>query len=113
MNKSTILKMISKGESLTVEFKHGSITDISAIYRVMCAFANSKGGHIILGVDDNGTIVGCESKCVDVIKKLINEKHVDDIVSPAITPEITIFDIDSKIISIRSIHPLLHKNEKT
>ena len=72
--------MISKGESLTVEFKHGSITDISAIYRVMCAaiyrvmcaFANSKGGHIILGVDDNGTIVGCESKCVDVIAPPIN-----------------------------------------
>ena len=65
--------MISKGESLTVEFKHGSITDISAIYRVMCAFANSKGGHMILGVDDNGTIVGCESKCVDVIKQQANE----------------------------------------
>ena len=52
MNKHTVLKLINKGESSTVEFKLGKSKDFANIYCVMCAFANSKGGHLLLGVSD-------------------------------------------------------------
>lgn len=51
-----VLKQIEDGESRTVEFKAGF--DMSKIGPAACAFANSEGGVVILGVDDSGEIVG-------------------------------------------------------
>lgn len=62
-------KLISGGESLTVEFKR-SQTDITKdVYETVCAFSNREGGHIFLGVKDNGVILGVDPDQVDKIKK--------------------------------------------
>ena len=62
-------KLISSGESLTVEFKR-SQTDITKdVYETVCAFSNREGGHIFLGVKDNGVILGVDPDRVDKIKK--------------------------------------------
>ena len=62
-------KLISGGESLTVEFKR-SQTDITKdVYETVCAFSNREGGHIFLGVKDNGEILGVDPDRVDKIKK--------------------------------------------
>ena len=62
-------KLISGGESLTVEFKR-SQTDITKdVYETVCAFSNREGGHIFLGVKDNGVILGVDPDRVDKIKK--------------------------------------------
>ena len=62
-------KLISGGESLTVEFKR-SQTDITKdVYETVCAFSNREGGHIFLGVNDNGVILGVDPDRVDKIKK--------------------------------------------
>ena len=53
-----ILKRIEAGESRTVEFKAGF--DIEKIARAACAFANSDGGVIVMGVTDGGRIVGLD-----------------------------------------------------
>ncbi len=47
-------ELIALGEGLTLEFK----SSVSHLGREICAFANSHGGRILLGVDDNGKIVG-------------------------------------------------------
>lgn len=47
--------MIAEGEGLTVEFKEQYTTKID---RDMVAFANTKGGYILLGVADDGRITG-------------------------------------------------------
>ena len=51
-----VLKCIEAGESRTVEFKAGF--DTSKIGPAACAFANTDGGVVILGVNDSGEIVG-------------------------------------------------------
>ena len=48
---------IEEGEGPRAEFKRG-LGDMTALGRAMCAFANSKGGVIILGVSDSREIVG-------------------------------------------------------
>ena len=48
---------IEEGEGPRTEFKRG-LGDLAAVGRTMCAFANSKGGVIILGVADSREIVG-------------------------------------------------------
>lgn len=51
-----VLGRIEQGEGRTTEFK--SRFEKDAVGRALCAFANSEGGVVILGVDDSGTIVG-------------------------------------------------------
>ena len=48
---------IESGEDRHTEFKRG-LGDLSGIGRTMCAFANTEGGVIILGVDDSRRITG-------------------------------------------------------
>ena len=64
-----LMKLIRQGEGLTVEFKK-STTDITKdVYDTVCSFSNRNGGHIFLGVKDNGTILGVDKECVEQMKK--------------------------------------------
>ncbi len=56
-----ILDKISEGEGLNLDFKH-SVNDAKKIARAMVAFANSKGGTLLIGVRDNGSIGGVKSE---------------------------------------------------
>lgn len=52
-----VLKRIERGENRHTEFKRGA-TNFTAVGKAVCAFANTEGGIIIIGVDDSGSIVG-------------------------------------------------------
>lgn len=54
-------KLIEDGESSTLEFKR-KFSSPEKIAKEMIAFANSKGGTILFGIDDDRTIVGVESE---------------------------------------------------
>lgn len=60
LNNSEILQIIEKGENSSVEFKTADVRSDS-IAREMVGFANSKGGIILIGVDDYGAIIGIDS----------------------------------------------------
>jgi len=57
MTISDVRYLVSGGESHTVEFKRKA-THPEKIIREMVAFANSDGGHVFIGVDDDGSIPG-------------------------------------------------------
>jgi predicted HTH transcriptional regulator len=61
MNRRHLLELIEEGENLQCEFKR-HFTTPEKIAREMIAFANTKGGYIIFGVDDDKTIVGVDSE---------------------------------------------------
>lgn len=61
--------LIQQGESLTVEFKKSTSDITSDVYDTVCSFSNRNGGHIFLGVRDNGTILGVSPDAVEKIKK--------------------------------------------
>ncbi len=53
-------KIIDQGESFTVEFKgeeKAQLSDAGLIEAVVC-LANGKGGHLVVGVEDDGRITG-------------------------------------------------------
>ena len=56
-----IVDLIKQGEHQTLDFKH-SITDSKKIARAITAFANTEGGILLIGVKDNGSIVGVDSE---------------------------------------------------
>ena len=57
MTREELNRLISLGEGQTLEFKRSASEDFG---REMVAFANSIGGMILIGIDDNGTVVGVD-----------------------------------------------------
>jgi predicted HTH transcriptional regulator len=55
-----LIKLIREGEHQKQDFKY-CITDSRKIARSLVAFANTEGGSLLIGVKDNGNIVGVQS----------------------------------------------------
>ena len=55
-----IRKLIFEGEGVSLDFKK-TITSCEKIARTMVSFANNKGGRLLIGVADDGTIKGVKS----------------------------------------------------
>ena len=55
-----IQDLIAEGEHVHQDFKY-QITDARKIARSIAAFANNSGGHLLIGVKDNGNIAGVRS----------------------------------------------------
>ena len=69
MIPAELQNLIDGGESITVEFKE-SHTDITKdVYETVCSFSNRDGGHIFLGVKNDGRIIGIQEDKVNKIKK--------------------------------------------
>ncbi|GAB5410466.1 MAG: hypothetical protein BalsKO_28310 [Balneolaceae bacterium] len=60
LSKQDLKNLISTGESSFLEFKH-KVASPEKLAKEIAAFANSKGGKILIGVADNGEMVGIES----------------------------------------------------
>jgi len=60
MSKQDLKNLIATGESSFLEFKH-KVASPEKIAREIAAFANANGGTILIGVADNGELVGTES----------------------------------------------------
>lgn len=64
-----IEQLVQKGEGLTIEFKKAKHDLPTDLFESVCAFLNRTGGHLLLGVKDNGTIVGVDPDHVDRLKR--------------------------------------------
>lgn len=64
-----VLRRIERGEDRDTEFKRGA-GDLGAIGRTVCAFANGRGGLLVLGVEDPGVIVGVREPSERVQERL-------------------------------------------
>jgi len=69
-----IQRLIALGESETLDFKQ-TISDASKIAKTMVAFANHKGGILLIGVRDNGSISGINSEDEKYMLELAGETY--------------------------------------
>jgi predicted HTH transcriptional regulator len=99
MNLIEFNKILEQGENSTIEFKR-KVSTYKKIAKEIIAFANSKGGTILFGIDDDKTICGVESEKGEI--ELIEETCSFYCVPP-ISPEISIFNYKSKDIIIVNI----------
>ena len=67
-------QLISQGESDTVEFKT-KLPPENSIAKVLTSFANSQGGILIIGVDDNGEITGLSDSEALLAAGRLSEVH--------------------------------------
>ncbi len=91
-----VKELIEAGESSMVEFKR-KILHPDKIAKEIVAFANSKGGYLIVGVDDNGEIYGIDSEKYEI--EAINN-CCNFLIDPPITPEIDIKYFGKKYIVV-------------
>ena len=69
MKSQKLLELIREGESLTVEFKECKNKLNKDVFETVCSFLNRNGGSLILGIRDDGTLIGVDLEHVDQIKK--------------------------------------------
>lgn len=97
-----IQKMIAKGECSKLEFKESFPKDHDKWLKTAVAFANGSGGTILIGVSDNGSVMGIDESELDrymeTISSELNQKiepHIfhDEIVSTIEDKHLIIVDI--------------------
>ncbi len=76
MEWSEVCWRMDEGEGPQTEFKRG-LGDLSAVGRAICAFANSTGGVVVLGVADDGTLVGVGEPADRVRERLTSFLQTD------------------------------------
>ena len=82
------------GEGYNVEFKLKVPSKVRELSEEVCAFANSEGGFLLIGIDDKDQIVGA---AIDNPKRSAIQDSIRDI-SPALHVDIYSVDIDGKTI---------------
>ncbi|MBI3586856.1 MAG: ATP-binding protein [Ignavibacteriales bacterium] len=65
MNYKELELLLAEGEGTQLEFKR-KVSSPEKIARALIGFANTKGGTILFGVDDDASIVGVESEKMEV-----------------------------------------------
>lgn len=60
MTVEEIDKIIAQGEGISVEFKKAKEKVPTSLYETVVSFANTRGGYILLGVDDGGAVLGIQ-----------------------------------------------------
>ena len=92
-----LLHIINQGESEQVEFKQNFNQQT---IQTLVAFANSKGGKIILGVNDKANIIGIDLS-TESIQNWQNE--IKSKTEPALFPDMESFTVENKNILIVTI----------
>ncbi|MGI6370286.1 MAG: ATP-binding protein [Ignavibacteria bacterium] len=65
IGRKKLLELIENGESNSVEFKRKG-TAPEKLSKEICAFANTKGGFLIIGVDDDRKLIGVKSEKTEI-----------------------------------------------
>ncbi len=82
MNSSEILELIGNGETTKVQFK-SDVNNVISIAQEMVAFSNTKGGLILIGVDDKtGKVLGLSFQDIQRINNLLLTAAQDHVKLP-------------------------------
>lgn len=100
MDITTVQRLVAKGEGQRIEFKK-KVNFPEKIVKEVVAFANTHGGKLLLGVDDDGTISGTRNiegevfLLEDTIKKLVSPPldYGVDLIKINTKKGVAIFDI--------------------
>jgi len=96
---ASIKGLILQGEGVTLDFKK-TITSTEKIAKSLVAFANNRGGRLLIGVADDGTIKGVKS---EEEEKYMILTAAHQFCKPAIEPFFEEIYVDDKLILIVNI----------
>lgn len=110
-----LFKLIEEGEGSRIEFKR-KFSSPQKIAKEMIAFANTSGGYIFFGVDDDRKIVGVESEkseldLIDTAAKFYCEPEVEyrTEIIPIKSKDVVVIEIRE---SRKKPHKLIDENDR-
>ncbi|MFA6654091.1 MAG: RNA-binding domain-containing protein, partial [Candidatus Delongbacteria bacterium] len=94
-----IRDILKAGEFINVEFKECKRELPKNVYETVCAFLNRIGGELLLGVKDNGTVVGIDPEYIGKIRNdFVTSLNNINKFSPTVYLTIDEIEIDGKKI---------------
>ncbi|MFA6468369.1 MAG: ATP-binding protein [Bacteroidota bacterium] len=105
MNIHDVKVLIEEGEGFELEFKR-KVSSPKKIAKTVSSFANTRGGIILFGVDDDGSIVGVESEKSEL--DLIRES-AEYYCNPPVTVAITMVPCNHRDVIVAFIEESEHK----
>jgi ATP-dependent DNA helicase RecG len=83
MEQKELNKILQKGEGLRIEFKEAQNGIPDSLYDTVSSFLNREGGIILLGVDDNGNVLGLEGQNLMQLKQnVVTALNNPDVINP-------------------------------
>ncbi|MDA3793546.1 MAG: putative DNA binding domain-containing protein [Elusimicrobia bacterium] len=99
MQQAKINSIIQQGEGLNIEFKKCKYKLSNNVFETICAFLNRFGGELLLGVKDNGEVVGVDTERVNQIKKdFVAAMNNIQIINPTCYLTLEEFTIEDKVV---------------
>ncbi len=100
MEASEILELIGNGETTKVQFK-SDVNNVISIAREMVAFSNTKGGLILIGVDDKtGNLTGLTFRDIQRINNLLSTAARDHVKSTVFISTETVNVNNNRVIVV-------------
>src|SRR5687767_11984854 len=99
-----IRNLIAEGEGQELDFKY-HIGSASKIAKTLVAFANTDGGRLLIGVKDNGKVIGIESDEEVYMIQLAAESYC----RPPVTVEMNDWQVEGRTVLEVIVEP---SNEK-
>lgn len=91
-----ITKLADLPESKTLEFKRDA-SSLDSILKAVIAFANTAGGIVLIGVEDDGTIVGLNNPGKEQ-EKIVNS--IANRIKPFLSPDFSIITVKDKQVLV-------------
>jgi len=89
-------EILTLPESKTLEFKQ-DLSSPKPIMKTLIAFANTAGGHLVIGVTNDKQFIGVDNP-LDEEEKLSN--MIADSISPRLVPNIELMTIEGKTLLV-------------
>ena len=103
MEAIELIEPIARGEDSRTQFKLSQdVTNAKSLAGEMVAFANSKGGRILIGVDDTGSVIGLSPDDIRRINQLISNTATD-CVRPSINPETENISVSGLLVMVVTV----------
>ena len=96
MPRMNMDQLIAGPESKTQEFKR-DMSSPRPILKTLLAFANTAGGRLILGVDDNRSVIGVEHP-LDEEERICS--LIADSISPRLVPNVELMTVEGKTVLV-------------
>ena len=95
----SVSSLLKQGEGITLEFKSAQNDLPANVLETVCAFLNRYGGTLLLGVSDNGEIIGINTGRVQGLKKeLVNALNNPQLLNPPVYIIPDEVEIDGKVV---------------
>jgi predicted HTH transcriptional regulator len=107
MELNELYRLVRRGEGDTLEFKRKAAHP-EKIVREVVAFANTKGGDLLIGVDDNGKIPGVKYAEEEIY---VLNKAMSALCKPRVKFDINIIPLDEDE-SRAVVHYQIHESKK-